>query len=35
MISVMMLAARQGDELILKATGNDRQAMLEELEQLF
>lgn len=35
MISVMMLAARQGDELILKATGNDRQAMLAELEQLF
>ena len=35
MISVMMLAARQGDELILKATGNARQAMLEELEQLF
>lgn len=35
MISVMMLAARQGDELILKATGNDRQTMLEELEQLF
>lgn len=35
MISVMMLAARQGDELILKATGNDRQALLEELEQLF
>jgi dihydroxyacetone kinase phosphotransfer subunit len=35
MISVMMLAARQGDELILKATGNDRQAMLDELEQLF
>ncbi|MDD2523151.1 MAG: dihydroxyacetone kinase phosphoryl donor subunit DhaM [Anaerolineaceae bacterium] len=35
MISVMLLAAKQGDELLLQATGPDRTALLAELEQLF
>lgn len=35
MISVMMLGAKQGDELILKATGPARQEMLDELAGLF
>lgn len=35
MISVMLIQAKKGDELILKATGPARQALLKELEQLF
>jgi phosphotransferase system HPr-like phosphotransfer protein len=31
----MMLGAKQGDELILKATGPARQEMLDELAGLF
>ena len=35
MISVMLLAAKQGDELFLQATGPDRAAVLAELKELF
>lgn len=35
MISVMLLAAKQGDELFLQATGSDRHAVLAELKELF
>lgn len=35
MISVMLIQAKKGDELILKASGPARQALLKELEQLF
>jgi len=35
MISVMLLAAKQGDELLLHATGPDKKALIEELHGLF
>lgn len=35
MISVMMLGAKQGDELLLRANGPDGKQLLDELEQLF
>jgi len=35
MISVMLIQAKKGDELILKATGPAHLALLKELEQLF
>lgn len=35
MISVMLLEAKQGDELLLKATGPDNHALLAELKELF
>ena len=35
MISVMLLAAKQGDELLLQASGPDRDALLAELKDLF
>ncbi len=35
MISVMLLGAKQGDELLLQATGPDKTALLGELKQLF
>ena len=35
MISVMLLAAKQGDELYLQATGPDKHAVLAELKELF
>ena len=35
MISVMLLAAKQGDELFLQATGPDNHAVLAELKELF
>ena len=35
MISVMLLGAKQGDELFLQATGPEKEAVLAELKQLF
>jgi len=35
MISVMLLGAKQGDELFLQATGPDKHAVLAELKELF
>lgn len=35
MISVMLLEAKQGDELLLQATGPDKHAVLAELKELF
>ena len=35
MISVMLLAAKQGDELMLQAAGPDKNEMLAELKELF
>jgi phosphocarrier protein FPr len=35
MISVMLLAAKQGDELFLQATGPDKDVVLAELKDLF
>ncbi len=35
MISVMLLAAKQGDELFFQATGPDKHAVLTELKELF
>ena len=35
MISAMLLGAKQGDELLLEASGSDSQALLDELEELF
>lgn len=35
MISVMLLGAKQGDELLLEASGSDNQALLDELKELF